>query len=155
MYECTDEQIELNVLYCTYDCDTTLNKVFAFGLDGKVFIAAINFPGADGMLTERFLAHINTHISSYKICVNQGFLRSGDAYGTLVGPVTKHAARRLHRNVQNYYLRFSNIHTLLRQASKWGMRGLQGTFTRCKKRLPSDAMQHRLVIESIALIHNF
>ncbi len=37
--ECTDG----------YDCDTTVNNVFAFGPggpDGKVFFAAINFPGS-------------------------------------------------------------------------------------------------------------
>ena len=155
--ECTDERIEQNAFYCGYDCDTTVNNVFAFGPDGKVFFAAINFPGswADGSLTARFLAHIKTRICLYKICVDQGFPRSGDAYGTLVGPVTKRAARRLHRDVRDYYLRLSNIHTSLRQASEWGMRGLQGTFPRCKKRLPSDAKQRRLVIESIVLIHNF
>ncbi len=128
--ECTDEQIEQNADYCGYDCNTTVNNVFAFGSDGKVFFAAINFPGsrADGALTACFLAHIRTRIGSYKICVDQGFPQSGDAYGTLVGPLTKHAARRLHPDVRDYHLRISNIHTLLRQASKWGMRGLQGTF---------------------------
>ena len=35
------------------------------------------------------------------------------------------------------------------------MRGLQGTFPRCKKRLPSDAVKRRLVIEGIILVHNF
>jgi len=154
--ECTDERIEQNAFYCGYDCNTMVNNIFAFGPDGKVFFAAINFPGswADGALTARFLAHIKTRIGLYKICVDQGFLRSGDAYGTLVGLVMKHAARQLHHDVRDYYLRLSNIHTSLHQASKWGMGGLQGTFPRCKKRLPSDAKQCRLVIESIVLIHN-
>ena len=35
------------------------------------------------------------------------------------------------------------------------MHGLQGTFPRCKKRLPSDSWKRRLVIESVVLIHNF
>jgi hypothetical protein len=155
--ECTDERIEQNAFYCGYDCDTTVNSFFAFGPDGKVFFAAINFPGswADGALRVRFLAHIKTRIGSYKICLDQGFPQSGDAYGTLVGLLTKRAARRLCCDVQDYYLRISNIRTLLRQASKWGMRGLQGTFPQCKKRLPSDAEQCRLVIESIVFIHNF
>ncbi len=134
-----------------------VNNVFAFGPDGKVFFAAIYFPGswADGALMACFLADMKTRISLYKICVDQGFPQSGDAYRTLVGPVTKRAARRLHRNMQDYYLRVSNIHTSLHQAIKWGMRGLQGTFLRCKKRLPSNAEQCRLVIESIVLIHNY
>ena len=88
--------------------------------------------------------------------MDEGFPRSGDAYGILVGPVTKRAARRLHRDVRDYYLsRVSNVHTSLRQASEWGMRGLQGTFPRCKKRLPSDAAKWRLVIEGIILVHNY
>jgi hypothetical protein len=51
--------------------------------------------------------------------------------------------------------RVSNVHTSLRQASEWGMRGLQGTFPCCKKRLPSDSVKHRLVIEGIILVHNY
>ncbi len=155
--QCTDERIEQNAFYCGYDCDTTVNNVFAYGPDGKVFFCAINFPGswADGSLTLRFLHQIKKKIGSYKICVDQGFPRSGDAYGMLVGPVTKRAARRLHCDIRDYYLRISNIHTSLRQASEWGMRGLQGTFPRCKKRLPSESDKRRLVLEAIVLVHNF
>jgi len=35
------------------------------------------------------------------------------------------------------------------------MRGLQGSFPCCKKRLPSNNYKQRLIIESIILIHNF
>jgi hypothetical protein len=35
------------------------------------------------------------------------------------------------------------------------MRGLQGTFPRCKKRLPSDKEKRRRVIECIILVNNF
>ena len=35
------------------------------------------------------------------------------------------------------------------------MRGLQGTFPRCKKRLPSDSALRHLVIEAIVLVHNY
>ena len=155
--ECTDERMEQNAFYCGYDCDTMVNNVFAYGPDGKVFFAAVNFPGswADGALSLRFLHAIKKKIGEYKICVDQGFPRSGDAYGTLVGPVTKRAARRLHRDVRDYLLRISNVHTSLRQASEWGMRGLQATFPRWKKRLPSDHFQRRQVIEAIVLIHNY
>ena len=155
--ECTDNRIDQNAMYCGYDCDTMVNNVFAYGPDGKVFFAAINFPGswADGSLTARFLNQMKRRMLTYKICVDQGFPRSGDAYGTFVGPITKRAARRLHRDVRDYLLLISNVHTSLRQASEWGMRGLQGTFPRCKKRLPSNPALRRLVIESIVLVHNF
>ena len=35
------------------------------------------------------------------------------------------------------------------------MRGLQGTFPRFKKRLPSNPAKGKLVIQSIVLVHNF
>ena len=44
--ECTDERVEQNAYYCGYDCDTMVNNMFAYGPDGKVFFAAINFPGS-------------------------------------------------------------------------------------------------------------
>ncbi len=75
-------------LFClNAQMSATINNIFAFGQDGEVFFAAINFPGswADGVLTAHFLARIKPRIGSYNICVDQGFLQSGDAYGTLVG----------------------------------------------------------------------
>ncbi len=48
--KCTDDCIAQKAIYCGYDCDTMVNNVFAYGPDGKVFFAAINFPSswADG-----------------------------------------------------------------------------------------------------------
>jgi hypothetical protein len=114
-----------------YDCDTMVNSVFAYGPDGKVFFAAINFPGswADGSLTAQFLHEMKRRMLDYKKCVDQGFPQSGDAYGTFVGPITKRVVQRLHRDVRDYLLLISNVHTSLRQASEWGMCGLQGTFS--------------------------
>jgi hypothetical protein len=131
--ECTSKCVEQNAFYCGYDCDTMDNNVFAFGPDGKVFFAAVNFPGnwADSSLTARFLHQMKKRIGRFKICVDQGFPRGGDASGTFVGLVLKRHARRLHRDVLNYLLRISNVHTLLRQTSEWGMHGMQGTFPRC------------------------
>ena len=102
-------------MYFIVGMTVMVNNIFAYGPDGKVFFAAINFPGswADGALTDRILASIRSRIGSYKICVDQGFPRSGDAFGILVGPVTKRAARRLHRDLRDYYLRVSNVHTSL------------------------------------------
>jgi hypothetical protein len=133
--EMTDERIEQNVYYCGYDCDTMVNNVLVFGPDGKVFFCAISYPGSwsDGTLTTRFFRHIKERIGDYKICVNQGFPRSGDATGILVGPIPERSARRLHPLVRDNLIRLSNVYTSLRQASEWGMRGLQGTFPRCKK----------------------
>ncbi len=122
-----------------------------------MFFATVNFQGswADGSLTARFFHQIKRRIGGFKICVNQGFPRGGDASGMFVGPVSKWQARRLHRDVRNYLLRISNVHTLLRQACEWGMRGMQGTFPRCKKRLPGDDEMPHLVLDAIVLVHNF
>ena len=155
--ECTDERVEQNAYYCGYDCDTMVNNVFIFGPDGKIFFCAINYPGSwvDGTLTARFFSHIKQRIGRHKICVDQGFPRSGEASGILVGPIPERSARRLHPALRDNLLRLSNVYTSLRQASEWGMRGMQGTFPRCKKRLPSDRVKRRLVIESIVFINNF
>jgi hypothetical protein len=98
---------------------------------------------------------VKRKIGAYKICVGQGFPRSGDAHGTFVGLVMKRQAQRLHCDIQNYLLKISNVHTSLWQASKWGVRGLQGTFPCCKSHLPSNSEQRRLVLEAIILVHNF
>ena len=118
--ECTSERLTQNAYYSGYHCDTMVNNVLAFGADGKVFFCALNYPGswANGTLTSRFLPHILKRIGHYKICVDQGFPRSGPAWNVLVGPVNQRTARRLHPRMQEYVLRVSNVHTSLRQASE-------------------------------------
>jgi hypothetical protein len=155
--QCTDERNIQNAYYCGYDCNTMVNNVFAYGPDGKVFFCAINFPGswADGSLTARFLQHIKKRIGDYKICVDQGFPRSGEASGILVGPIPERSARRLYPAMRDQLLKRSNVYTSLRQASEWGMRGLQGSFPRCRKRLPTENYQRRKILEAIVFIHNF
>jgi hypothetical protein len=56
--------------------------------------------------------------------------------------------------VRDYLLKISNVHTSLRQASEWGMRGLQGTFPRLRRRLPSDDNKRKKVLELIVYVHN-
>ena len=67
----------------------------------------------------------------------------------------KRQARRLHRSMRDQILKLSNVYTSLHQASKWGMRGLQGSFPRCKKRLPTNQLQRRKILEAIIFVHNF
>jgi hypothetical protein len=128
-----------------------------YGPDGKVFIAAINFPGswADGSLCAHLFDSIRRRIGRYKKCVDQGFPCSGDAWNILVGPMNERSARRLHPSVCDYMLKVSNVFTSLRQSSEWGMRALQGSFPRCNKHLPGNCKTRRRVLESIVLIHNF
>jgi hypothetical protein len=155
--ECTDERVMQNAYYCGYDCDTIVNNVLVFGPNGKVIFCATNYPGcwANGTLTAHFFSHITKRIGDYKICVDQGFLRAGDAAGILDGPIPERSARQLHRSVCDHLIQLSNIYTSLRQASEWGKRGLQGTFPCCKKRLPTDKDKRRGVLECNILVHNF
>ena len=44
--ECTSERMTQNAFYSGYVCDTVVNNGFAYGPDGKVFIAAINCLGS-------------------------------------------------------------------------------------------------------------
>jgi hypothetical protein len=89
--KCTDERVEQNSMYCGYDCDTMVNNVFAYGPDGKVFFAAINFPGSwsDGSLTVWFLHRMKRKIGNYKICVDQEFPQVGLRMARLFGQLVK------------------------------------------------------------------
>ena len=115
LMECTCKLVQQNAFYCRYDCDTMVKNVFAYGPDGKVFFAAVNFSEswADGSLTARFFHQMKRRIGGYKICVDQGFPRSRDACGTFVGPVKKRQSRHLHCDVCNCLLCVSNVHTSL------------------------------------------
>ena len=121
--ECTSEQMTQNAMYCGYDCDTMVNNIFIYGPDGKIFFCAINFPGswADGAVTRTFLPSIKRMIGSYKIVVDQGFPRSGDAYGVFVGPIKKKSVKKIHPSARRGVIQRSNTYVSLRQASEWGM----------------------------------
>ena len=155
--ECTSEVFEQNAMYNGYHSETMVNNIIAYGPDGKVFLAAINFPGSwhDGSITANILPYICERIGNYKMCVDQGFPRSGDASFILVGPISRRQARRLAANLRQYLLTISNVYVSFRQASEKGMRGLHGTFPRFKKRLPGSAFKRRLVIKFIGFIDNF
>jgi hypothetical protein len=65
--QCTDKWIRQNAMYCGYDCDMMVNNVLAYGPDGKVFFAAVSFPGswADGSLSACFLHYVKRKIGAY------------------------------------------------------------------------------------------
>ena len=155
--ECTSEPVVQNSMYSGYHSDTMVNNLFAYGPDGRVIFCAINFPGSwhDGSITANVLPYLRKKIGTYKMCVDQGLPRSGDALDVLVGPISRAQAYRLAPNLRPYLIHLSNVYVSLRQTSEWGMRGLQGTFPRCKKRLPGNQFKRKLVIQSIVLVHNF
>ena len=93
--ECTSERTTQNVFYSGCECNTVVNNVFAYGPDGKVFIAAINCLGswADESLSALFVDSICRRMGPYKIFIDHGFLRSSDAWNVLVGPMNELSVR--------------------------------------------------------------
>jgi len=155
--EWTSEPVVQNSMYSEYHSDTMVNNLFAYGSDGRVIFCAINFPGSwhDGSIMANFLPNLCKKIGTYKMCIDQGLTKSGDALDVLVGPISHAQAYQLAPNLRPYLICLSNVYVSLHQASEWGMRGLQGTFPRCKKRLPGNPFTCKLVIQSIVLVHNF
>ena len=87
--------------------------------------------------------------------MNQGFPRSGLLQDKFVGPLSKKARRQLSPILRKAILEVHNKYVSLRQSSEWGMRGLQGTFSRLKARLTSNKFKRHSLIYSIFLLSNF
>jgi hypothetical protein len=94
-------------------------------------------------------------VGPFAFCVDQSFKRSGMMYAKFVGPLSKSSRAKLAPLLRALYLRKHAIYTSLRQASEWGMRGLQGTFTRLKSRLTSNKAKRSCTIKCIVLLNNF
>jgi len=94
-------------------------------------------------------------IGAFKNCVHQGFSQRGDAYDISVGPKSRRIAGWLSPILHPYLLELLNSYISLRQASEWGMRGLQDSFQRFMKRLTSYSTKRKNIIQSIILVHNF
>jgi hypothetical protein len=73
-----------------------------------------------------------------------------------VGPYSKKFLKKLDAIVRELLLvRIRRYIISLRQSAEWGMRVLQGTFTRLKSRLTSNNRMRKLVIETEVLLSNF
>ena len=149
--QCSSEILEQNKFYNGYKHDTTVNNVLAFAPDGKVIHAAINFPGSwhDSTVCQSLIDLVVEYIGGFCFCVDQGFPRTGLLYDRFVGPISKKARKNLSLLVRDLILAKSNVFTSLRQAAEWGMRGLQGSFSRFKVRLGSNKVKRGLIILSI------
>ena len=129
---------------------TRCSNVFAFYSTGKIFYAVINNPGSwhDTQVAFPLVMMVLAFIGIYALCVDSGFKRSGILKDKFVGPLSRKARAKLPRGPErDRFIRKSSVHVSLRQASEWGMRALQGSFSRLKARLS--------LILSILLLHNF
>ncbi len=73
--QCSDERIIQNAMYSGYVCDTTINNIFAYGPDGKVFFCALNFPGSwsDGAVIARFIPYIKEQLATTRLLLIRVF----------------------------------------------------------------------------------
>jgi hypothetical protein len=155
--KCAADPVSQATNYNGYHHDTMCNNVFCFAPTGKIIYACINYPGSwhDSQVSQQLSARVVNNIGNYKICVDQGFPRSGDLYNKFVGPISERARRNLPIEGRQEILRRHNIYVSLRQSSEWGMRALQGSFTRLKSRLHNNKQKRKIIITTICLLHNF
>jgi DDE superfamily endonuclease len=155
--QCSDDMLQQNAAYNGYSHDTTITNVFAFSPFGKIIYAAYNYPGSwhDSTVAQSLINEVITKIGVYALCVDQGFPRSGDLHGRFVGPMSKKMKKKLSPELAEYLIPMHERYISLRQASEWGMRALQGTFSRLKSRMTSNSKKRQKIILSIVLLHNF
>jgi hypothetical protein len=154
---CASDPISQATNYNGYHHDTMCNNVFCFAPTGKIIYGCINFPGSwhDSQVCQHLIAKVVHSLGNYKICVDQGFPRTGDLLNKFVGPISVRQRRALPIERRHEVIRRHNIYVSLRQSSEWGMRALQGTFTRLKSRLPAEKEKRKLIISTICYLHNF
>ena len=154
--QCSPDLNIQNAFYNGYYGDTMVNNIILFSPKGKIIYTAFNCPGSwhDSTVPEQLKDLVIEMDLMYKICVDQGFPRSGIFQDKFVGPLSRKARKRLSPVLRKAVLVMHNKYVSLRQSSEWGMRGLQGTFSRLKSRLTSDNYTRYLLIYSIFLLSN-
>ena len=157
LVECNGDPNIQTTFYSGYLHDTNVNNVLFFTADGIISFACINAPGClhDSIVSKELIATSIQKLNRYKVCVDQGFPRSGLLFDKFVGPLSKKRIRNLAQELRAWVIHLSNKYVSLRQSSEWGMRALQGSFTRLKTRLPSDSVYRQYIIEACVLLHNY
>jgi hypothetical protein len=155
-----DDPDEQNAMYDWDTGDTAVNNVLAFAPTGKVFYAAINYPGSwhDSHVANGLARKCQSTLGpqGFACCVDKGFKRSSEMKDIFVGPRSDRSIRKIPAGpARNAEIQRCHVYVSLRQAAEWGMRSLQGSFARLKARLPSNKQVRRDIIYSILLLHNF
>ncbi len=134
-----------------------INNIFLFSPEGKIIYGVFNAPGSwhDSHVAQPLVTLVIAVMGNYKICVDQGFKRGGILFGKFVGPMSRRSRQNLSPLLRREYIELHNKYVSLRQSSEWGMRALQGTFSRLKSRLTSNSLLRHNIIFSILLLHNF
>jgi len=155
--QCGSDELSQSKDYNGHYKDTTCNNVFLFCAEGLIRHAAFNMPRSwhDSACIKPLVELVFKKIGTHKICVDQGFPMSGDLFDIFVGPISSKRLRKIHPVIRENIKRRSHVYTSLRQASEWGMRALQGSFSRLTARLPGNKAKRKNIIYAIILLHNF
>jgi hypothetical protein len=133
--------------------------MFAFAPDAKIIYDCINFPGSlhDSQVSAKLQSIVIEKIGQNALCVDQGqgFPRSGPLFGKFVGPIDEKTRSKLNPTLRRFVIEEHNLCVSLRQSSEWGMRALQGSFSRLKTRLISDSHRRGQILQAIMLLHNY
>jgi hypothetical protein len=119
--QCSSDEDEQNAFYNGYYHDTAVNNIFLFSPLGKILFASINCPGSwhDSVVAAPLIELCITKlVDDFKICVDQGFPRSGALRDKFVGPISRKRREKLHPLVRDLYLQESNYYVSLRQAAE-------------------------------------
>ena len=96
----------------------------------KIIYACINYPGSfhDSQVSAGLIRCVLEYIGRYKICVDQGFPRSGDLFDKFVGPMSQRTRDNIAPALRRAVLQRHNLYVSLRQSSEWGMRACKDRF---------------------------
>ena len=108
--QCCDDPDVQNSYYDGYNHDTMVNNVLLFSPLGKIVYAGINFFRSwhDSQVCSFLIQNVLRDIGPYKICVDQGFPRSGELHDKFVGPISKRRRKKLSNIVRRLLLKQSN-----------------------------------------------
>ena len=87
----SSDQFEQNAYYNGWKAGTFVNNIFVFSSEGKIVFASLNCPGSwhDSQVSLSLIRKVVQNIGEFKICVDQGFPRSGDLLNEFVGPISR------------------------------------------------------------------
>jgi hypothetical protein len=138
-----------NAYYNRWKGLCTVSNLIVYGADGCIIWTRFNCPGSwhDAHLGIPLFRKLLKCPAPYCLVADSAFPAHGPMRGKIRVPAK---ANTVLDRAQTLY---SNQITSLRQACEWGMRGIEGGFSRLKTTLPIDHVKRGLIIK--ACLHLF
>jgi hypothetical protein len=135
---------------------TTCANVFLFVASGEIGFAAFNCPGSwhDSRTAEPLYNMLRYHTDEpFCVVADSAFSRLNDLNLKIIKPLRVNERFRDHEHRQRCEA-ISAAVVNVRQAAEWGMRALQGSFSRLLTRLDVDEQKRGRVIELCIHLYN-